>query len=195
RKLTACAAGFGGWEPKIHSHYANLQQKLLGWKPRLRRRLHFKKSVWMCVTINFGPRTLCYPHRDFGNLAYGFCAITALGRFNPDLGGHIVLRELNLVIRFPPGSTILIPSALITHYNIDILQGETRYSVTQYTAGGLFRFVDHDFKLNEEYYAGMSAPERRDAAAADARRWKEGVAMFSRLPELKKKAEEAKAEA
>ncbi|KAL1740411.1 hypothetical protein HDZ31DRAFT_23559, partial [Schizophyllum fasciatum] len=149
------SSGFGGWEPKIHSHYADLQKKLLGWKPHLRRRLHFKKSVWMCVTINFGPRTLCYPHRDFGNLAHGFCAITALGRFNPDKGGHIVLRELKLVIRFPPGSTILIPSALITHYNIDILEGETRYSVTQYTSGGLFRFVEHDFKLNEEYYAGM----------------------------------------
>ena len=94
-----------------------------------------------------------------------------------------------------PGSTILIPSALITHYNIDILEGETRYSVTQYTAGGLFRFVEHGFKLNEEYYAGMSASERREAAAEDAGRWKGGVAMFSRLPELRKKAQVAKATA
>ncbi|KAJ3886728.1 hypothetical protein GG344DRAFT_69418 [Lentinula edodes] len=41
-------------------------------------------------------------------------------------GGHLVLWDLGLVIRFPPGSTILFPSSLITHSTIPIQEGETR---------------------------------------------------------------------
>ncbi|KAF8197309.1 hypothetical protein K438DRAFT_1585189, partial [Mycena galopus ATCC 62051] len=86
-------------------------------------------------TFNFGPRTVTFPHIDAPNLAWGWCSITTLGQFNPDLGGHLILWDLNLVIRFPPGSTIMIPSALLRHSNVSIQQNEMRYSFTQYTAG------------------------------------------------------------
>jgi len=59
---------------------------------------------------------------DFGNLPYGWCAITSLGPFDPKRGGHLVLWDLQLVIEFPPGSTILIPSAVLQHSNIPIHQ-------------------------------------------------------------------------
>ncbi|KAJ7883792.1 hypothetical protein B0H13DRAFT_2537891, partial [Mycena leptocephala] len=52
----------------------------------------------------------------FANVIFRIFApilITALRRFNPDLSGHLILWDLKLVIRFPPGSTILIPSAII----------------------------------------------------------------------------------
>ncbi|KAL1657712.1 hypothetical protein GGF50DRAFT_68558 [Schizophyllum commune] len=183
---------FGNWQPDIHAEYASTQNKLLKWKPRMRRFLNFKKSVWSCLTINFGPRTQCLAHRDFNNLSYGFCAITALGRFNPDKGGHIILRELKLVIRFPPGSSIIIPSALITHHNTCIGEGETRYSITQYTSGAIFRFVEHGLMLDEQYYASLSAAARREAAKANATRWKKGLAKLSRLPALRRTAEKVK---
>ncbi|KAL1741682.1 hypothetical protein HDZ31DRAFT_44895 [Schizophyllum fasciatum] len=182
------SGGFANWQPKVHTYYSDVQNRLLGWKPHLRRRRPFKKSVWSCLSINFGPRTLCNPHRDFGNLSFGFCTITALGRFNADLGGHLVLRELKLAIRFPAGSTILIPSALITHYNIEIAPSETRYSVTQYTAGAIFRFVAHGFRLDEEYYGSLDAEGQRLAKRENAGRWRWGMAKLSRLPELKREA-------
>jgi hypothetical protein len=65
--------------------------------------------------MNFGPKTMCFPYKDFGNLAYGFCAVTALGRYNPKMGGHLILWDLKLAIEFPPGCTILIPSATLHH--------------------------------------------------------------------------------
>ncbi|KAL1711916.1 hypothetical protein EV715DRAFT_297569 [Schizophyllum commune] len=185
------SSAFNNWQPDIHEEYAGVQKKLLGWKPRLRRFLNFRKSVWSCLTINFGPRTETVAHRDFGNLAHGFCAITALGNFNPDLGGHIVLRELRVAIRFPPGSSIIIPSALVTHYNTRIGDDETRYSVTQYTSGAIFRFVEHDFKLDEQYYGGLSAAGRRQAAKDNASRWRKGLAKLARLPRLRADAEQA----
>jgi hypothetical protein len=67
----------------------------------------------MAMTFNFGPQTVTFDHRDSGNLAFGWCAITAFGNFDPTCGGHLVLWDMKLVIEFPPGSTILIPSAMM----------------------------------------------------------------------------------
>ncbi|KAJ7937906.1 hypothetical protein B0H13DRAFT_1580401, partial [Mycena leptocephala] len=66
--------------------------------------------------------------------------------FDPDFGGHLVLWDLKLVIRFPPGATILIPSAIVRHSNVPIRPDERRCSFTQYTAGGLFRWIRDGFK-------------------------------------------------
>ncbi|KAF8166468.1 hypothetical protein K438DRAFT_2066503 [Mycena galopus ATCC 62051] len=74
---------------------------------------NFVGSVFAACTFNFGPHAICAPHLDFANLAWGWCAITALGNFNPNFGGHLIVWDLGLVIRFLPGSTILIPSTLI----------------------------------------------------------------------------------
>jgi hypothetical protein len=86
-------------------------------------------------------------HTDFNNVAYGLCGITALGNFDPTLGGHLVLFDLGLVIEFPPGSTVLIPSSVLRHGNTPVVgEGVQRMSFTQYCAGGLFRWVDYGFQ-------------------------------------------------
>ncbi|KAJ7468816.1 hypothetical protein FB451DRAFT_1401168 [Mycena latifolia] len=60
-------------------------------------------------------------------------AIMALGDFNPDRGGHLILWDLGCVLRFPAGTTVLIPPIL--RYSIARVQpGETRYSLIQYAA-------------------------------------------------------------
>ncbi|KAJ7828584.1 hypothetical protein B0H14DRAFT_2263384, partial [Mycena olivaceomarginata] len=88
------------------------------------------KSPFAAVTFNFGPATITFPHTDALNLTWGWCAITALGAFDPRRGGHLVLWDLCLVIQFPPGSTILIPSAILWHSNVGIASEERRYSFT-----------------------------------------------------------------
>ncbi|KAL1685119.1 hypothetical protein GGG16DRAFT_66948 [Schizophyllum commune] len=173
---------FANWAPRLFAYYNDTMKKLFESDRTLRR--NFPRSVWACVTINFGPRTVTYKHRDFGNLSFGWCAITALGDFNPDLGGDLVLWECKLIIRFPPGSTVLIPSAIINHSNTAIAEGETRYSVTQYTSGALFRWVEHGFQLDEKFYAGCTAEERAAARKANRERWEKGVEMFSTWDEL-----------
>jgi hypothetical protein len=142
-------------------------------------------TVFACSTFNFGPRTISFPHTDPGNLPYGWCAVTALGSFNPKQGGHLVLWDLKLVIEFPPGSTILLPSAVIRHSNVAIQHGEERYSFTQYTAGGLFRWVDHGFQKESEYYSSLSGCERIEEEEVTQRRWATGLSLFSTVDELK----------
>ncbi|KAJ7170417.1 hypothetical protein C8R43DRAFT_944932 [Mycena crocata] len=140
---------FAMWVPLLFAFYQVQMALLAAWKPSLQR--NFAGSVFAACTFNFGPRVITAPHLDFANLAWGWCAITALGNFNPDFGGHLILWDLRLIIRFPPGATILLPSALIRHSNIAIRSHESRYSFTQYTAGGIFRWIRNDFKTDEAF--------------------------------------------
>lgn len=126
-----------------------------------------------------GPYTVSWPHTDRHNLAFGWCAITALGSFNPDRGGHLVLWDLGLIIRFPPGSTILIPSALLTHSNIPISTGEVRYSIIQYSSSGLFRWLYNGLMSDKDFEATAS-PEQKEKREQDRiARWGNGLRMFS----------------
>ncbi|KAF8057805.1 hypothetical protein FPV67DRAFT_1565958 [Lyophyllum atratum] len=151
--------------------------------PDLKR--NWPRSVFAAAVFNLGPQTVCYRHKDFANLPYGWCAITALGSFDPQLGGHIVLWQLGLVVEFPPGSTILIPSAVIEHSNAPVRAHETRYSFTQYSAGGLFRWAEHGMKSDKEFFQGLSEEDFNHAATKSEQRWVHGLSLFSTLAELK----------
>ncbi|KAF8163967.1 hypothetical protein BJ912DRAFT_864508, partial [Pholiota molesta] len=127
------SAAFATWAPNLYTYYETHFNALLKHDPSLRR--NWPTSVWASFAVNFGPKTVCRRHRDFANLPFGWCAITALGDFDPSQGGHLVLWSLKLIVEFPPGSTILVPSAAIPHSNIPIGRRETRYSFTQFSAG------------------------------------------------------------
>ncbi|KAJ8473445.1 hypothetical protein ONZ45_g16297 [Pleurotus djamor] len=129
--------------PKLSSYYRQTMDGLQATQGELKR--NFVNTQFGSITVNFGPQTVSIPHIDYANLATGMCAITALGDFDPDAGGHLVLWELGIVLRYPAGSTVLIPSALIHHSNLPIHPGERRYSITQYSAGGLFRWVENGY--------------------------------------------------
>ncbi|KAJ6470478.1 hypothetical protein C8R45DRAFT_836831 [Mycena sanguinolenta] len=170
------------WAPLLYAFYAAQMALLSGWKRGMRR--NFAGSIFAACTFNLGPRMVCAPHLDFGNLAWGWCAITALGDFDLDVGGHLILWDLRLVIRFPPGSTILLPSALIRHSNVPIRSHERRFSFVQYTAGGLFRWVRNGFKTDEDWQRGATRQQKADRAAEDRARWEEGLKMFSVIDKL-----------
>lgn len=120
------------------------------------------------ATFNVGGRAWTIPHLDYLNLASWFCAITALGTYDSRKGGHLILWELMMVIEFPPGSTIFIPSALITHSNVPISDGE-RTSVVQYSAAGLFRYVHCGYKTLKSFKAAQPAEFAEYEAGAKQR--------------------------
>jgi hypothetical protein len=68
-----------------------------------------------------------------------------LGRFNATKGGHLILWDLGLVVEFPAGALILIPSMTITHLNVPVQEDETHISFTQFSPGSIFRYVDNGF--------------------------------------------------
>lgn len=143
-----------------------------------------KVGVFPCRSFNIGEQTVSTPHRDEKNLAQSWCSITPLGEFNPDLGGHFVLWDFGLVIRFPAGSTILIPSALLLHSNTPIQPNETRYSTVQYAAGGLSRWVENGLMSDKDLLAHASEEDRLSYKRGRVSRWMTAVGMYTQLDEL-----------
>lgn len=150
--------------------------------PSLRR--PFALSLWPAITFNLGMSIWTRLHRDFHNLIYSMCAIHALGNYDHKKGGHLILWEWKLVIEFPPGTVILIPSAAVAHGNIAVQPGETRKSFTQYCPGGLMRFFEYGHRTAEQFEA--EDPEGWAAMnGSDAERWEEACSMFSKAEELR----------
>ncbi|TFY65590.1 hypothetical protein EVG20_g5498 [Dentipellis fragilis] len=130
--------------PKVYANLHEAMRALTKKQPELKQNFH--GSIYPSVTFNLGPKTECIDHNDCGNAPDVPCTVTSLGNFNSDNGGDIYLWGLRLCIRFPAGSTLLLSSAGIRHGNTPIAEGERRYSITQYCAGGLLRWVRLGFR-------------------------------------------------
>lgn len=112
--------------------------------------LPFKKLPFAAFTFNLGDQCCSKAHYDQENVAIGWCLVTPFGIWDHRLGGHIILHELKLIIEFPPGSSLLLPSALVQHENIGLSSGESRAVITAYTSGSFFRFADKNFTLRNK---------------------------------------------
>ncbi|KAF7342722.1 hypothetical protein MSAN_02030100 [Mycena sanguinolenta] len=176
------------YAPKLYKSYLDTMEALQEWDGNLIFLAPLLSCVFACVTFNFGPQTVTLPHLDFLNLAWGWCFITALGWYDYKKGGHLIIWDLCLVIEFPPGATFAIPSAVLRHSNVSIQKGEKRFSITQYTSAGLFRFVNNGCKTDKAVKATMSKAEKREFAAAAQNRYSEGIQMHSTLEDLQKRA-------
>lgn len=166
--------------PKIYAEYAANMDTLLDHHKDLKRPI--PNTVFAATSFNFGPNSTSYEHADHGNKANGLCPIFATGNFDPAKGGHIVLRQLMLIIRFPPGSLCVIPSATLRHGNAAIQNGEERESFTQYASGGLFRWVEYGFQT---WPSVLEDPEllEREMARRETR-CQESIDQFSHIDSL-----------
>ncbi|KAJ7787778.1 hypothetical protein B0H14DRAFT_2537226, partial [Mycena olivaceomarginata] len=93
-------------------------------------------------------------HRDVLNLVFGWCVVQVLGQFDVTKGGHLILWDLKLVVEFPHGALILLPSTTVAHSNVPVQPDEERVSFTQFTAGGIFHYVDNGCQTVEQLVEG-----------------------------------------
>ncbi|KAG6848527.1 hypothetical protein H0H93_016282 [Arthromyces matolae] len=181
RSFLPHTAAFNLWAPALHKEYRSilmpLFQKLDYLQPI------FPRSVFPAAAFNFGPNVFTVAHRDCMNVPGGWCAIQALGRFDPKKGGHLVFPDLKLAVEFPPGALILIPSATLTHTNIPIQDGDCRASFTQYCAGGLFRYVKNDYQT-ESQLKKKNPKKYQEMCALKEARWQKDYMLYSLLTDL-----------
>ncbi|KAK7045874.1 hypothetical protein VNI00_007303 [Paramarasmius palmivorus] len=181
-------SGFGTgwmktWVPRLWRFLNDNITLLLGKYGKLQ--LPFKNSVMAAAAFNFGPQTVCRAHYDSGNLPFSLCLIFAFGDFDADRGGHLVLPNQKKVIRFPSGSMIALPSAVCCHGNTPIQLNEKRYSFTQFTAGGLFRWVDQRFTTQKKYESKRSKAQALADESRRLKRWRMGLGLLSTIEELR----------
>lgn len=174
---------FASYAPKIYEHYASTFKSLYNHHPGLQH--NFRNSVFPAITFNLGPDTVTLDHEDVGNLPFGMCALTSAGPYDPKKGGHLILFQFRVVIEFPPGATIILPSATIRHANTAIQPGESRMSIAQYAAGGLFRWNAYGFQSARSLLSkpGGKAEKSRINGAGEVR-WQQGLGMFSKFEQL-----------
>lgn len=110
-------------------------------------RTAFRDLPMMGVTANAGPAVSTLLHTDPLNASWSRCIIGATGNYDHTRSALLVLKELKVIMEIAPGDIVFIPSALLTHGNTAVMEGETRRSLTFYTAGALFRWVDADGRM------------------------------------------------
>ncbi|KAJ6455119.1 hypothetical protein C8R47DRAFT_1082852 [Mycena vitilis] len=169
------------WAPRLYQYYQDHDTGLRQHLPQLRR--PFVGSIFSCAAFNFGPNVWTFRHRDVLNVPFGWCAVQAAGPFDPTKGGHLVLWDLMLTVEFPPGALILLPSATIAHSNVPVQDGDERVSFTQFTAGGIMRYIDNGFRT-EEVLEQEDPEEFARLAALKGTRWEMGLRLFSTVDEL-----------
>lgn len=187
RRANKPIAAFAMWGPDLYRYYKERTDKLYVKMPHLRR-IFGNKSVFACAAFNFGPRVCTIGHRDQLNLPFGWCAIQAIGWFDPRYGSHLILDDLKKIIEFPPGSLMLIPSATLSHRNTPVRDHEICMSFTQFCAGGIFRFVDNGFRT-EETLRVEDPIAYREMQEKKKSHWEMGISLWSRLEEIVKLAE------
>ncbi|KAJ3841771.1 hypothetical protein F5878DRAFT_531028 [Lentinula raphanica] len=175
RVARLCDHYFRSYFPKLHHLYDNVLNLLHEDDPDFER--NFPDCAWAAAHVNF-LRAVTLRHRDFLNLIYGLCAIFPVGSYNYQTGGHLILWDLGLLLEFPPGSVILIPSALIEHSNISVLSGEIRSSITFYSAAGLFRWCHNGFMSDKDFASRASPKLLKEWKAYRHEMWREGLDLL-----------------
>ncbi|VDC03028.1 unnamed protein product [Peniophora sp. CBMAI 1063] len=160
--------------PLVYKHLRERLRALCEVHPELR--FPFEGlSIYPTVTFNLGPVSVTYGHNDGTNYAGIPCSITALGSFKAEEGGHLVLFDLRLYIKFPAGRTILLSSAGLRHGNTQLAPGDKRYSVTQYCQGSLIRWVAYGFRKSGDFTDAEK--DEMDEAAGEG--WAAQLGRFS----------------
>ncbi|KAJ3965625.1 hypothetical protein EV361DRAFT_810383 [Lentinula raphanica] len=175
RVARLCDHYFQSYFPKLHTLYSNVLELLHEDNPEFEQ--NFAGCSWAAAHVNF-LLAVTFRHRDFLNLLFGLCAILPVGSYNYQRGGHLILWDLNLFLEFPPGTVILIPSALLEHSNVSILAGEHRSSITFYSAAGLFRWCHNGFMSDKDMRAHALPKLLKRWKAYREEMWKEGLDLL-----------------
>ncbi|KAJ6554111.1 hypothetical protein B0H10DRAFT_2123671 [Mycena sp. CBHHK59/15] len=176
RRITGFqSSGLANYAPRLYLYYCETMNDLREHHPGLVQ--NFANSVFPAITFNIGPSAVSFEHCDGGNLPHGW--------FRSSERGHLYLKQLKLIIEFPSGSTILAPSGSIDHGNTPIQEGETRESIAQYAAGGLFRWVAYGHQSAKSLLCNPNGAElKRKFDGEPGARTEWALSLFSKVDEL-----------
>ena len=128
--------------PKMYKTFADKLHRLFEHMPGLNR--YAPMSVFTTASFDFNDGRPCRIHDHHPNGSLGWCSLYAGGDYDPTTGGHLYLPQVQLLIEFPPGATVLLPSNLV-YGIVPVAPGQTRYTFSQYIPADLIRYVDNGF--------------------------------------------------
>ncbi|KAJ7467008.1 hypothetical protein FB451DRAFT_1401859 [Mycena latifolia] len=151
----------------LNKNYTPLLDRLLS-NAAIMRMAHFASAAFQL----WAPRLYDY-YRDHNE---------ALHAHLPNLRCNFP-RSILLAVEFPHSALILVPSATIAHSNVPVQAGDKHISFTQFTAGGLMRFVDNGFQTEDDLKA-TDLPEYERLEGEKDLRWAMGLGLLSTIDDL-----------
>jgi hypothetical protein len=112
----------------------------------------FKNSVFMTSEINFCDA----PSVSRQNYEAAFNtmeAVTSLGFYNHEKGGHLILPDDKKVIELPPGTTVLLPAGTKRFNFAAVAKHEKRFLFRQFCSAGVLHWVDKGGRTDREFQA------------------------------------------
>ncbi|KAJ7024583.1 hypothetical protein C8F04DRAFT_1192255 [Mycena alexandri] len=120
-------------------------------------------SVFSALTFELGGHHSRYlaaghPHR---RVPGGWNILTALGKYSPIHGGHIILWEFGFVCCLAPGATVLLPAGVVNYSFVRVRPHETRYLVIQWAGPGIPRWFRNGYNLDSDFAVKASEEQHR----------------------------------
>ncbi|KAJ7606769.1 hypothetical protein DFH06DRAFT_920133, partial [Mycena polygramma] len=109
-------------------------------------------TIFSATTFEFGGPH-CLPATPDRYEPDAWSVLTALGTYSYLSGGHVIIWDLGLVISFPAGSSILIPTGLLRYSFVKVREGETRYSMLQWAGAGVGRWFANGERMDADFGA------------------------------------------
>ncbi|KAJ7678252.1 hypothetical protein DFH06DRAFT_934933, partial [Mycena polygramma] len=108
-------------------------------------------SVFSAATFELGGPHYQASSRPDRHDSTTWSVLTALGDYAPLHGGHLIVWDLGLVIAFPPGATILIPTGVLRYSFVKVRPGERRYSLVQWAGSGIGRWFRNERRTDLDF--------------------------------------------
>lgn len=86
--------------------------------------------------------------------------------------------SLGVVVEFPPGCGILLPSAPVEHSNTPLAPGERRSSVAFFLSSGLARWYHNGYMSDKEYLERASAEQKKKWQGYRDHLWEFGMSLW-----------------
>ncbi|KAJ7277029.1 hypothetical protein C8J57DRAFT_1504867 [Mycena rebaudengoi] len=170
---------YQSFSPRLHAYSENAVELIFDHNSELR---HVYPGAFSTVEFHLGslespPRL---HDRDF---LHGWRAITSFSKYDSCFGGDLILWDEGLVIRFPVGATVLFPAALMCYSFCAVKEGETHYTFSQYTPGGLLRYIENDYRCDADLEEFARYREKERLHERRERRLGAAIKMYSTFGE------------
>lgn len=178
------AVVYSHFAPELHTHATATKEALLGAEDLFLRESFGGAGGAFTASEVFLGSVESPPRLDDRDMLWGWRAITALGRYDADRGGEIILWDEKKVIKFPVGSTFLFPAAFMRYSFTSVGPLEKRYALSQYSEAGLYRYVENGF-MSEGSFEATAWKEDQDARdrKRDAR-MQTALGMYSHIKDF-----------
>ncbi|KAJ7082830.1 hypothetical protein C8R43DRAFT_886434, partial [Mycena crocata] len=143
----------------------------------------FKNSVFTTLEIDFRDApALATKTRDS---AFGtFEAITSVGFYDHEGGGHIEFWDDQISVELAPGATIIFPAGSKRFSFLPVGRREKRYLVRQFCNAGVLRWLDKGGRNDGEFDRSASVQQKEAWEAKRAARGEKYAKLYSKLDEV-----------